>query len=491
MGSIIFSAARLSKAPAQYRAIGGISVSVGRCLVFSIDPGQPAGQGETGESMRNVLWAILLCSGVAGAADPKPLVLRAARLYDGKSDAVTSPGVVLVEGGTIRAVGARATPPAGAQVIDLGDATLLPGLMDAHTHLSQEASEDWKQDQLDFLKKPIPEQAIGATVYARRTLLAGFTTVRDLGSSDFIDTGLRNAINAGKVPGPRMLVATYAIGARGGHCDGTGGFRAGLLKEPGTQEGVANGPDETRAAVRWATKHGADVIKTCATGGVLSEQDKVDSPQLTQAELDALVDEAHALGRKAAAHAHGAEGAKRAIRAGIDSIEHGSFLDDEAFELMKKRGTYLTPTPTPCIMDMLRKGGAPRQILEKAAAAVARQRGMIKAAIAKNLHIAFGSDAAVCPHGNQLNQFAIFVQEGMKPLAAIRTATSVDAALLGVPDRGTLEAGKLADIVAVPGDPSRDISQMEKLFFVMKGGTVYRNDRAGSPPTHADLLPRL
>jgi imidazolonepropionase-like amidohydrolase len=439
--------------------------------------------------MRNVVWTLVLWSAAANAADPKPVVLRAARLYDGKSDAVTSPGVVVVEGGTIRALGARATIPSGAQVIDLGDATLLPGLMDAHTHLSQESSLDWKQDQLDYLKKPIPEQAIDATEYARRTLLAGFTSVRDVGSSDLIDVGLRNAINAGKIPGPRMLVAANAIGARGGHCDPTGGFRPGLLKEPGTQEGIANGPEEIRAAVRFATKHGADVIKTCATGGVLSEQDKVDSPQLTQAELDALVDEAHALGRKTAAHAHGAEGAKRAIRAGIDSIEHGTFLDDEAFELMKKRGTYLTPTPLPCIMDRLRKGGAPQRILEKAATADARARGMIKAAIAKNVRIAFGSDAAVCPHGSQINQFAIFVQEGMKPLAAIRTATSVDAALFGVTDRGTLEAGKLADIVAVPGDPSRDISQMEKLFFVMKGGTVYRNDRAGSPSTQANLLP--
>ena len=227
--------------------------------------------------------------------------------------------------------------------------------MDAHTHLSFESSLDWKQDQLDGLKKPITEQAIDATEYARRTLLAGFTTVRDLGSSDLIDVGLRNAINAGKVPGPRMLVAVNAIGARGGHCDPTGGFRPDLLKEPGPEQGVANGPDEIRAAVRFDTKHGADVIKTCATGGVLSEADKVDSPQLTQAELDALVDEAHALGRKTAAHAHGAEGAKRAIRAGIDSIEHGSFLDDEAFELMRKKGTYFVPTPLPCIMERLRE----------------------------------------------------------------------------------------------------------------------------------------
>ena len=412
----------------------------------------------------------------ASAAEPVTVV-RAARLYDGKADAVVSPGVVVVSDGRIVAAGSSAAVPAGARVVDLGDATLLPGLMDAHTHLSFESSLDWKQDQLDLLKKPITEQAIIATEYARRTLMAGFTTVRDVGSSDLIDVGLRNAIDSGKVPGPRMLVAVNAIGSRGGHCDPTGGFRPELLKEPGPEQGVANGPDQVRAAVRFDAKHGADVIKTCATGGVLSEADKVDSPQLTQAELDALVDEAHALGRKTAAHAHGAEGAKRAIRAGIDSIEHGSFLDDEAFELMRKRGTYFVPTPLPCIMQRLRDAKAPANIIQKAAAADGKALETLKRAIAKNARIAFGSDAAVCPHGTQLNQFEIFVRSGMKPLAAIRTATSVDAALIGVPDRGTLEAGKLADVVAVPGDPSRDITVMEKLFFVMKGGTVVRNDR--------------
>jgi imidazolonepropionase-like amidohydrolase len=413
----------------------------------------------------------------ASAAEPVT-VLRAARLYDGKADAVLAPGVVVVSEGRIVAAGSNAQVPPGARVIELGDATLLPGLIDAHTHLSFEASLDWNQDQLDFLKKPVTEQAIRATEFARRTLLAGFTTVRDVGSSDLIDVGLRNAINAGKVPGPRMLVAVNAIGARGGHCDPTGGFRPELLKEPGPEQGVGNGPDQIRAAVRFDTKHGADVIKTCATGGVLSEADKVDSPQLTQAELDALVDEAHALGRKTAAHAHGAEGAKRAIRAGIDSIEHGSFLDDEAFELMKKKGTYFVPTPLPCMPQLLRDGKAPANIREKAAAADGKAQETLKRAIARNVRIAFGSDAAVCPHGTQVNQFAILVRAGMKPLAAIRSAMSVDAALLGVSDRGTLEAGKLADVVAVPGDPSRDIAVMERLFFVMKGGTVVRNDRA-------------
>jgi imidazolonepropionase-like amidohydrolase len=430
---------------------------------------------------RSSFTATLLALGLAlpaAAAEPVT-VLRAARLYDGKAEAVVAPGVIVVSEGRIVAAGSNAQIPPGARVIDLGDSTLLPGLIDAHTHLSFESSLDWNQDQLDFLKKPVTEQAIRATEYARRTLLAGFTSVRDVGSSDLIDVGLRNAINAGKVPGPRMLVAVNAIGARGGHCDPTGGYRPELLKEPGPEQGVGNGPDQIRAAVRFDTKHGADVIKTCATGGVLSEADKVDSPQLTQAELDALVDEAHALGRKTAAHAHGAEGAKRAIRAGIDSIEHGSFLDDEALEMMKKKGTYFVPTPLPCMMRRLRDAKAPANILEKATAASGRTEETLKRAVAKNVRIAFGSDAAVCPHGTQLNQFAVLVRAGMKPLAAIRTATSVDAALLGVSDRGTLEVGKLADVVAVPGDPSRDIAAMERLFFVMKGGAVVRNDRTG------------
>ena len=428
---------------------------------------------------RALLLAAALVAGlpldaVAGTA----VVLRAARLWDGTSDRPVSPGVVVVVDGRIQAVGAGASVPAGATTIDLGEATLLPGLIDAHTHLTFESTPDWKQDQLDQLKKSVTELAIDATAFARKTLMAGFTTVRDVGSADLIDVGLRNAINAGVVPGPRMLVAVYAIGARGGHCDPTGGFRPQLMKEPGTVQGVASGPDEMRAAVRFVTKHGADVVKTCATGGVLSEQDRVDSPQLTQAELDALVDEAHALGRKAAAHAHGAEGAKWAVRAGIDSIEHGSFLDDEALQLMKQRGTFLVYTPTLCSTPLLEKGGAPKEVLAKSRAADAAQDAAFQKALKLGVRLAFGSDSAVCPHGTQIGQFRSQVKLGQSPVAALRSATSADAELLGVADRlGTLKAGKLADVVAVPGDPTVDIGQMEQLFFVMKEGVVYRNDR--------------
>jgi imidazolonepropionase-like amidohydrolase len=403
-------------------------------------------------------------------------VIKAAHLFDGKSDQVVSPGVVVVQDGKITAAGSRAQEPAGAEVIDLGNATLLPGLIDAHTHLTSEGSTDWNKDELDHFKKPIPQVAIEATEFARRTLMAGFTTVRDLGSEDLLDIGLRNAINEGVVPGPRMLVSVHAISARGGHCDGTAGYRPDLLKEPGPEDGVADGADQVRAAVRYNAKHGADVIKVCASGGVLSLADKVDSPQLTQAELDALVDEAHALGRRTAAHAHGAEAAKRAVRAGIDSIEHGSFLDDQALDMMKQKGTYLIFTPVLCLNERLKKAGAPANVVGKATAATAAADSTFKRALARGVRLGFGSDAAVCPHGSQVAQFADMVRLGMTPLAALRAATSADARLLGHDELGTLEAGKLADVVGVPGDPSRDITAVEKVFFVMKDGVVYRND---------------
>ena len=425
--------------------------------------------------MRAALVFVLSLASAGAAA--KPIVLKAARLFDGKSDALTTPGLVGVDNGNIVAVGAQAALPPDAQTIDLGDVTLLPGLIDAHTHLSGEMTDDWNQDELDAFKKELAQQAIEASDYARKTLMAGFTTVRDLGSDHFIDVGLRNAIAAGHAVGPRMLVAGYAIGSRGGHCDPTAGYREDLMAEPGTTRGVANGADEIRAAVRFDVKHSADVIKVCASGGVLSLADKVDSPQLTQAELDALVDEAHALGRRAAAHAHGAEAIKRAVKAGIDSIEHGTFADDEALDLMKRRGTYLVFTPTLCMEERMRKNGAPPAVVAKADAAKRREDQLFKRALQKGVLLAFGSDAAVCPHGSQTAQFAKMVSLGMKPLAALRSATAVDARLLGVDDRlGTLSAGKVADVVAVPGDPTRDIHAMEHVGFVMKGGAIYRND---------------
>ena len=427
--------------------------------------------------MRFAFLACLLASLACAAS--KPVVVKAARMFDGKSGQVSSPGLVVVQDGKISGVGPAAKLPAAYDTIDLGDSTLLPGFIDAHTHLSMAYSDDWKQNFIDGFSKPIPEQALDAIENLKVTLLAGFTTVRDVGSSDLIDVALRNAVRDGKIPGPRMLVSVHAIGSTGGHCDDTGGLRQGLLPEPGPEVGVINSPEEARKAVRIAIKYGADIVKTCATGGVLSLTDDVDTPQLTQEELNALVDEAHALHRKTAAHAHGATGAKRAIRAGIDSIEHGSFLDAEALDMMKARGTYYVPTLMApwWIGDRLERGVYyPPAIAAKARAAIRSINQTFQMALAKGVKIGLGTDAAVYPHGRNAHEFTLMAGLGMKPIDALKAGTSVDAELLGLSSQiGTLEAGKLADIVAVPGDPSQNIAQTEKVFFVMKEGVVYRN----------------
>jgi imidazolonepropionase-like amidohydrolase len=430
--------------------------------------------------------ALMLCAGAwAFGQEKKPAgksyVLKAARLFDGKSNALVKPGVVVVTDGKIVAAGASAAIPPGAEVLDLGDATLLPGFIDAHTHLTGNYREDYARAALDNLQKPIPEMALDASVNARVTLMAGITTVRDVGSHDYLDAGLRNAINRGVVPGPRMLVAVHAIGATGGHCDETG-YRAGVFgKETGPEEGVINGADQARQAVRLAHKYGATIIKTCATGGVLSLADAVDTPQLTQEELNAIVDEAHALKLKTAAHAHGAEGAKRAIRAGIDSIEHGSFLDDEALNLMKQRGTYYVPTLMAAqgLSEQISRGVAiPPPILVKANAAIAAIHQTFQKAVGMGIKIGLGTDAAVYPHGRNTEEFHQMVDLGMKPIDALKAGTSADAELLGLADKiGTLEPGKLADVVAVPGDPVENIRATEHVFFVMKEGVIYKNDR--------------
>lgn len=429
--------------------------------------------------MRTLLFALFVSS-LCAASPPKITVVKATRLFDGKSDRVVSPGVVVVEDGRIAAVGADAKIPSGAAVIDLGDATLLPGFIDAHTHLSMMYSDDWKQSFIDGFRKPIGEMALDATPNLKATLMAGFTTTRDVGSEHQLDVSLRNAVNGGIVPGPRMLVAVHAIGSTGGHCDETG-LRQGLLPENTPSDGVINGPEEARKAVRIAVKYGADVIKTCATGGVLSLTDDVDTPQLTQEELNALVDEAHALHRKTAAHAHGATGAKRAIRAGIDSIEHGSFLDDEALDMMKAHGTFYVPTLMApfWLADRLERGiYYPPPIAAKARAAIRSINLTFQKALAKGVKIGLGTDAAVYPHGRNAHEFVLMAGLGMKPIDALKAGTSMDAELLGLSDKiGTLEAGKLADLVAVPGNPAEDIAQVEKVFFVMKEGSVFRNDR--------------
>jgi imidazolonepropionase-like amidohydrolase len=436
---------------------------------------------------------VLLCAAMLWAPNDgqgqkpteKSYVLKATRLFDGKSDALVSPGMVVITGGRIIGIGSSIPVPTGAEVIDLGDATLLPGLIDAHTHLTFPYSDDYNRAELDNLRKTVAEKALDASVNARVTLMAGITTVRDVGSSDFLDVGLRNAIAKGDVPGPRMLVTVHALGATGGHCDYQDGFHEGLFgHEAGPLDGVINGPDQARYAVRLDHKYGADMIKVCASGGVLSPTDDVDTPQLTQEELNAIVDEAHALRRKTAAHAHGAEAAKRAIRAGIDSIEHGSFLDDEALDMMKQRGTYLVPTlmAVQGLQEKFDRGVyVPPAIAAKARAAISSLRSTFQRALAKGVKIGMGTDAGVYPHGRNTEEFHQMVDLGMKPAAALRAGTSSDADLLGISDKvGSLEAGKLADVVAVPGDPLQNIRQTEHVFFVMKEGVIYKNEKPAS-----------
>jgi imidazolonepropionase-like amidohydrolase len=433
------------------------------------------------------LGIVALLAGAGSAAifgqatKSKTYVLKASRLFDGKSDTLVKPGIVVVSDGKITAVGAKAELPAGAEVIDLGDATLLPGFIDAHTHLTGMYRENYERAALESLQKTIPQMAIETTSNARVTLMAGITTVRDVGSSNFLDVGLSKAIETGVVPGPRMLVSVHAVGATGGHCDENGYRKGAVGNETGPEQGIVNGADQARQAVRLAHKYGATIIKTCATGGVLSMVDAVDAPQLTQAELDALVSEAHALGLKTAAHAHGAEGAKRAIRAGIDSIEHGSFMDDEALDMMKQRGTYYVPTLMAIqgLKEQIAKAAnIPPTIREKAERAMNGAPQTFKRALANGVKIGMGTDAAVYPHGRNTEEFHQMVDLGMKPIDALKAGTSADADLLGLSDKiGTLEAGKLADIVAVPGDPVENIRQTEHVFFVMKDGVIFKNEK--------------
>jgi imidazolonepropionase-like amidohydrolase len=396
-------------------------------------------------------------------------------MFDGRSDRMIENAVVIIEGSHIREAGSGLAIPPDATALDLGDATLLPGFIDSHTHLTDEASESWLTDFYEGLRRPVPEKTLYAAGYARKTLESGFTTVRDVGASDSIDVGLRNAINRGLVPGPRMLVARDAVGATGGHCD-RNGFPAGTFGgEPGPEKGIIHGAAEARQAVRLNVKYGADVIKTCASGGVLSLNDDVSSQQLTDEELTALVNEAHRLGKKTAAHSHGDLAARAAVRAGIDSIEHGSFLTDETLALMKSKGTYLVPTLLAGEWTGGKTAKFPAPIAAKARAALAARSDMFRRALKSGVRIAFDTDAGVSPHGISAQEFGLMVGLGMTPAAALRSAGPAAADLLGLGGSiGALEKGKEADIVAVPGDPVRDIRATEKVFFVMKGGRIFR-----------------
>ncbi|OLD70756.1 MAG: hypothetical protein AUG90_00640 [Verrucomicrobia bacterium 13_1_20CM_4_55_9] len=434
------------------------------------------------------ILVLISCAISIHAAD-KVIVLKAARLFDGKSKTLAQNGVVIVQGNKIVDAGSNLPAPTDAQVIDLGDATLSPGFMDGHTHLTLDFSGNYNERRLKEVDLNVSEQAILATRYARATVEAGFTTVRDLGSrfvgsKEFVDVALRNSINKGVIVGPRMLVATYGIGATGGHFDPTSGFRDMLFgHEPDFSQGIADGPDAIRKAVRFEVKNGADVIKAAVSGGVLSLADEVDTPQLTPAEMAALVDESHRLRKKVAVHCHGDQAAKEAIEAGVDSIEHGSFMKPDTLTLMKNKGTYLTPTLMATEWIMSKIDNYPPALQAKAKAAAAARSDMFRNAVKMGIKVSFGTDAAVFPHGQNAKEFKLMVDLGMQPIDALKTATGNAADLFGIAQKtGTLEKGKFADVIAMPRDPTADITATERVSFVMKEGKIIRNGPPSAPP---------
>lgn len=410
--------------------------------------------------------------GSVQAGEPaQPVVLKAAYLFDSKSGQLTNGGAVVVEGDKIKAIGVQGVP-ANAKVIDLGDATLLPGFIDAHTHITMEMREDYYRGFHEDMYRFATEQSHHAALYAKRTLEAGFTTIRNLGAGEFVDVGLRNAINSDVTSGPTILTAVHSIGSTGGHCD-QGPFPPDRMKPLGIMDGVCNGADECRAAVRYQLKWGADAIKICSSGGVLSEADPVDVPQLTPDELRAIVSEAHAWKKKAAAHSHGDLAARQAVEAGVDSIEHGSFLSDETLRLMKAKGTYLVPTRLAVYWVNQQANKYPPAIAAKARATLTEHERVFRSALKIGTAIAFGTDSGVSPHGMNAKEFALLVEIGMQPAAALLSGTREAANLLGISSEvGTLEAGKFADIVAVKGNVLNNIAATEKPVFVMKHGQV-------------------
>lgn len=411
-------------------------------------------------------------------ATAQTLAIRAGRLIDGTGAAPVSNAVIVIEAGRITAAGAGVEVPRGARVLDLSGMTVLPGFIDAHVHLTGRVLGEPGWD--NALVRDLPaDAALRGALHARQTLEAGFTVVRNVGAGGFADVSLRDAVNRGDVPGPRMLVAGHSLGITGGHCDGTNGYVPALFgEEPGPERGIADGADAIRAAVRFQVKHGADVIKICATGGVLSEGDSVGVQQYLDDELRAVVEAAHMVERRVAAHAHGTAGIKAAVRAGVHSIEHGSILDDEAVRLMVERGTYLVPTlmAGEAVERLARSGTLRGERAEKALAVAPRMRESIRKAAAAGVKIALGTDAGVMPHGTNGHEFTLLVEwGGMTPMQAIVAGTSAAADLLGWSDHvGRVAPGLYADLVAVEGDPLRDITVLERVAWVMKGGEVVK-----------------
>ncbi|MBB6003240.1 amidohydrolase family protein [Arcicella rosea] len=402
--------------------------------------------------------------------------IKAGKLIDVISGEILKNQIILIDSNTIVGIGSNISIPKNAEIINLSNATVLPGLIDCHTHITSQPSGDYYADI--FRKTPM-DYAVTAHIFTKRTLEAGFTACRDVGAAAFVDVALRNAINNGEIVGPRLKVATLFIGSTGSHGD-LNGFSPFLSSQfPKQMSGVADGVDELRKQVRYNVKYGADVIKFGASAGVLSEEESVGAPQYTQEEMNTIVEEAKVWGRKTCAHAHGAEAIKMAVKAGVASIEHGSFVDEEGIQLMKKYGTYLVADiyNDDYILSEYGKLGYPQKIIEKERLVGRLQRENFEKAAKAGVKIAFGSDAGVYPHGWNAKQFFYMVKFGLSPIQAIQAATINAADLLDWKDKiGSITNGKFADIIAVEGNPLENITSLEKVKFVMKDGVVYKNE---------------